>query len=236
MDSCHVSSTTDNSDLLRPSGLQDFVTLHTWNPPKWIFPESQICQHVSPGNQRPRSTFTLELWIFHHLSLWMMDGPWPLRDFGESSLLCENTSLKLVHLSQIQRSGMIPLPPGWILADGLWNLRRFTPFEYFSFLSLLRFISHTLRIRRGFLQHLVELRLCALLAANSCARISFLRAIVHALKEFLCTPCKWEFHYLLWAYELEQTLSLLAIGSHARLEFLWATVHTLQQSLYTPCK
>jgi hypothetical protein len=56
---------------------------------------------------------------FHHVSFWMMDGPWPLRDFGESSLLCACRDLKLVRFAQIQRSGTIPLPPGWILADDL---------------------------------------------------------------------------------------------------------------------
>jgi hypothetical protein len=108
----------DSCDLLWPLGLREFVTLHAWNPLKWNFLKSQIFRHISPGNQRPRSTlafgssmislslypqnfrstFTQELWIFCHLSLQMMDDPWPLWDFNKSSLLCAHRYLNIMRI------------------------------------------------------------------------------------------------------------------------------------------
>jgi hypothetical protein len=38
-------------------------------------------------SKNSQSTFSLECQICHHLSLWMMDGLDPLREFGKSSLL-----------------------------------------------------------------------------------------------------------------------------------------------------
>ena len=101
--------------------------------------------------------------------------------------------LKLVHLAQIQWSGMISLPPRWILAGDSWNLQSFAPLKIFP-LSLLSFLLQTLWLVRGLLWHLVEFWICALLATDSYARLSFLRVTVYALQQSFCTPCKWKIH------------------------------------------
>jgi hypothetical protein len=53
-----------------------------------------------------------------------------------------------------------------------------------------------LRLLTKSLRHLVESRICALLAPDLYARFEFLWMTVHALHQSLCTPCKGKFRVI----------------------------------------
>jgi hypothetical protein len=81
---------------------------------------------------------------------------------------------------------------------------------------------------KSYFRHLVKFRVCALLATDSCARFSFLRATVHTLQQSLCTPCKWKL------YTISSELMSRNRLSHSLQQILTQDLSSCRR-LCTPC-